>query len=132
MVNLYKNAESDTKKEIAWALSNAASRATNEQIKYLGSLNYIKPLCDFLVCPDPILVTACLEGLENFLRVGEAEKSSGNTRYANLYTQMIDDVGGLEKIKNLQSHDDKKICEKAVKIIKSFGGSELSVPSGGC
>ncbi|XP_045831411.1 importin subunit alpha-2-like [Trifolium pratense] len=132
MVNLYKNAESDTKKEIAWALSNAASSATNKQIMYLGSLDYIKPLCDFLVGPDPTLVTACLEGLENFLRVGEAEKSSGNnTRYANLYAKMIDEVGVLEKIKNLQSHDDKKISEKAVEIAKSFGGNDIPVPSDG-
>jgi hypothetical protein len=94
------------------------------------SLDYIKPLCDFLVCPDPIIVAACLKGLENFLKVGEAEKSFGNTGYVNLYAQMIDDAGGLEKIKNLQSHDDSKIYEKAVKILKSFESSNLPVPSG--
>jgi hypothetical protein len=82
-----------------------------------------------LVCPDPRIVTACLRGLENFLKVGEAEKSFGNTGYVNLYAQMIDDAGGLEKIKNLQSHDDSKIYEKAVKILKSFESNNLPVPS---
>ncbi|GAU12522.1 hypothetical protein TSUD_182360 [Trifolium subterraneum] len=131
MINLYRNAESDIKIEIAWALSNVASNATDEQIKNMVNLDYIKPLCDFLVCPNPRTVTVCLKGLENILKVAEAEKSSGNTRYANLYVQMIDDVGGLEKMENLKSHDDTKISEKAVKIIKSIGGNDLSVPSGG-
>jgi hypothetical protein len=35
MVNLYKNAEFDIKKEIVCALSNATCGATNEQIKYV-------------------------------------------------------------------------------------------------
>jgi hypothetical protein len=97
--------------------------------RYLASLDYIKALCDLLVCPDPRIVTACLRGLENFLKVGEAEKSFGNTGHVNLYAQMIDDAGGLEKIKNLRSHDDSKIYEKAVKILKSFESSNLPVPS---
>ena len=57
----------------------------------------IKPLCDLLVCPNPRIVTVCLEGLENFLKVGKAEKSLSNTGDVNLYAQTIKDVEGLEK-----------------------------------
>jgi len=57
----------------------------------------IKPLCDLLVCPNPRIVTVCLDGLENFLKVGEAEKSLSNTGDVNLYAQTIKDVEGLEK-----------------------------------
>jgi importin subunit alpha-6/7 len=57
----------------------------------------IKPLCDLLVCPDPRIVIVCLEGLENILKVGEAEKRYGNTGDVNSYDQMIEDVEGLEK-----------------------------------
>lgn len=112
----------------------------------------IKPLCDLLVCPDPRIVTVCLEGLENILKVGEAEKNQGNTGDVNIFAQMIDDAEGLEKIENLQSHDNNEIYEKAVKILEtywledddeqlpsgdapqpgfSFGGSEPPVPAGG-
>jgi hypothetical protein len=98
-------------------------------------------------------VTVCLEGLENILKVGEADKNIGNTGDVNLYAQMIDDAEGLEKIENLQSHDNTEIYEKAVKILETywleeedetmppgdaaqsgfnFGGAEVpSVPSGG-
>ncbi|KAG4932118.1 Importin subunit alpha-1 [Glycine soja] len=152
LVNLLQNAEFDIKKEAAWAISNATSGGIHEQIKYLVSQGCIKPLCDLLVCPDPRIVTVCLEGLENILKVGEAEKSLGNTGDVNEYAQMIDDAEGLEKIENLQSHDNNEIYEKAVKILETywleeedetlpsgdgaqpgfnFGNNELPVPSGG-
>ncbi|KAJ8766859.1 hypothetical protein K2173_009192 [Erythroxylum novogranatense] len=152
LVNLLQNAEFDIKKEAAWAISNATSGGTNDQIKYLVGQGCIKPLCDLLVCPDPRIVTVCLEGLENILKVGEAEKNLGNSGDVNFYAQMIDDAEGLEKIENLQSHDNNEIYEKAVKILETywleedeealptgdatqqgfqFGGSELPVPSGG-
>lgn len=104
------------------------------------------------MCPDPGTVSVCLEGLDNILKVGESEKNLGNTGDANLYAQLVDDAGGLEKIENLQNHDNNEIYEKAVKILEtywvdeddeplppgdtsnsgfSFGVNELPVPSGG-
>lgn len=80
----------------------------------------IKPLCDLLVCPDPRIITVCLEGLENILKVGETEKNSGTTGDVNYYAQMIDEAEGLEKIENLQSHDNNEIYEKAVKILETY------------
>ncbi|OWM72439.1 importin subunit alpha-1-like [Punica granatum] len=147
VVNLLQNAEFDIKKEAAWAMSNATSGGSHEQIKFLVSQGCIKPLCDLLICPDPRIVTVCLEGLENILKVGEAEKNLGNTGAVNLFAQMIDDAEGLEKIENLQSHDNTEIYEKAVKILETywlededeetmapgdFGNTELpSIPPGG-
>ncbi|KAL3632740.1 hypothetical protein CASFOL_025724 [Castilleja foliolosa] len=151
LVQLLQNAEFDVKKEAAWAISNATSGGTNEQIKFLVSQQCIKPLCDLLVCPDPRIVTVCLEGLENILKVGEADKTMGLTEDTNIYAQMIDDAEGLEKIENLQSHDNTEIYEKAVKILETywmeeddeepgppgegegfqFGGGDVSVPNGG-
>lgn len=153
LVLLLQNAEFEIKKEAAWAISNATSGGTPEQIKFLVSQGCIKPLCDLLNCPDPRIVTVCLEGLENILKVGEAEKNMGNGENVNLYAQLVDDAEGLEKIENLQSHDNNEIYEKAVKILETywvedddeeqlppgdasqsgfrFGGNELPVPSGG-
>ncbi|KVH99803.1 Armadillo, partial [Cynara cardunculus var. scolymus] len=120
LVNLLQTAEFDIKKEAAWAISNATSGGSNEQIKYLVSQGCIKPLCDLLICPDPRIVTVSLEGLENILKVGEMEKNVGNTGEVNFYAQMIDDAEGLEKIENLQSHDNNEIYEKAVKILETY------------
>ncbi|XP_078439266.1 importin subunit alpha-1a-like [Wolffia australiana] len=152
IVQLLQTAEFDIKKETAWAISNATSGGTHEQIKVLVSQGCIKPLCDLLVCPDPRIVTVCLEGLENILKVGEADKNLGVTGGVNLFAQAIEDAEGLEKIENLQSHDNTEIYEKAVKILETywlededdamptndegqagfrFGSGNVSVPSSG-
>ncbi|GAB4841067.1 hypothetical protein Ancab_021812 [Ancistrocladus abbreviatus] len=152
LVHLLQNAEFDIKKEAAWAISNATSGGSHDQIKFLVSQGCIKPLCDLLAGPDPRIVTVCLEGLENILKVGESEKSMGTTGDVNVYAQMIEEADGLEKIESLQSHDNNEIYEKAVKILETywveeddealppadasqngfqFGGNEVPVPSGG-
>ncbi|XP_015079856.1 importin subunit alpha isoform X3 [Solanum pennellii] len=149
LVYLLQNAEFEIKKEAAWAISNATSGGNHDQIKFLVSQGCIKPLCDLLVCPDPRIVTVCLEGLENILKIGEADKDLGNTEGVNAYAQLIDEAEGLEKIENLQSHDNTEIYEKAVKILETywleeedvpvsliedqfeFGGADISLPSGG-
>ncbi|KAJ1687667.1 hypothetical protein LUZ63_019057 [Rhynchospora breviuscula] len=117
LVALLQTAEFDIKKEAAWAISNATSGGTSEQIQFLVAQGCIKPLCDLLVCPDPRIVIVCLEGLENILKVGETDK---NTTDVNMFAQMIDDAEGLEKIENLQSHENAEIYEKAVKILETY------------
>ncbi|KAM7277413.1 hypothetical protein ACFE04_019279 [Oxalis oulophora] len=155
LIQLLQSGEFEIKKEAAWGISNATSGGTHDQIKFMVSQGCIKPLCDLLICPDPRIVTVCLEGLENILKVGEAQKSLGNSGDVNLYAQMIDDAEGLEKIETLQSHDNNEIYEKSVKLLETywmeedddqplppgddasqsgfhFGGNNgVSVPSGG-
>nr|BAJ34004.1 unnamed protein product [Eutrema halophilum] len=120
LVWLLHNAEFEVKKEAAWGISNATSGGTKDQIKFLVGQGCIKPICDLLTCPDPRIVSVCLEALENILVVGEAEKNLGNTGEDNLYASMIDEAEGLEKIENLQSHDNDDIYQKAVKILETF------------
>ncbi|XP_058730650.1 importin subunit alpha-2-like [Vicia villosa] len=118
LVSLLQHADFDMKKEAAWATTNATAGGTLKQIKYLVDQGCIKPLCDLLVCPDARIVAVCLEGLENILVAGEAEKS--NSEDANLYAEMIEDSEGLEKIENLQNHDNDEIYEKAVKLLETY------------
>ncbi|KAL5782093.1 hypothetical protein ACOSP7_007122 [Xanthoceras sorbifolium] len=151
LVYLLQHAEFEVKKEAAWAISNATSGGSREQIQFLVNQGCVKPLCDLLVCPDPRIVTVCLEGLENILKMGEADKEAGNTT-VNVYSEMIDECDGLDKIENLQSHDNNEIYEKAVKILErywveeeedeqdtqddanqnfNFGNGQPNAPSGG-
>jgi hypothetical protein len=64
-----QSAEFDIKKEAAWAISNATSGGTAEQIRYLVDVGAVRPLCDLLTVPDVRIVTVALEGLENILKV---------------------------------------------------------------
>ncbi|KDO38439.1 hypothetical protein CISIN_1g004225mg [Citrus sinensis] len=121
LVDLLQNAEFFTKKEAARAISNAISGGTHEQIKYLVRKGCIKPLCDLLLYADPEIVTICLKGLENILKVGEAEMNTGTAnRYFNHYARLVEAAEGFKKIEDLKRHDSNGICEKAVKILEIY------------
>lgn len=66
----------------------------------------------------------CLEGLENILKVGEAVREMGMNDGINLYAQMIDECDGLDKIEQLQTHDNHEIYEKVVKILETYWAEE--------
>jgi hypothetical protein len=123
LIQLLQTAEFDVKKEAAWAISNATSGGAPEQIRYLVSQGCIKPLCDLLTCSDARIITVAMEGLENILKVGEADSKTAGT--ANPYAAMIDAAKGVEKLEALQTHQNHEIYEKAVRIIENyFGGVE--------
>jgi len=119
LVYLLENAEFDVKKEAAWAISNATFVGNDEQTLYLAMQGCIKPLCNLLTCSDPRILSVCLEGLENMLRAGEAKKNAGLT-YFNACVHLIEDAEGLDKIEDLQSHENIEVYEKSVKILESY------------
>jgi importin subunit alpha-6/7 len=66
-----RSAEYDIKKEAAWAISNATSGGTDQQIRYLVSQACIAPLCDLFGSSDAKMIMVAMEGIENILRVGK-------------------------------------------------------------
>ncbi|KAG8479332.1 hypothetical protein CXB51_029797 [Gossypium anomalum] len=118
LVHLLQDFNFDIQKQAATAISNATSGGTHDQIRFLVSQGCIKPLCDLLYYPNPEVVTVCLQGLENILKVGEVDKNMGITGGVNLYAQMIDAAQSREWIEYLLRHDNTEIYEKAVKVLK--------------
>jgi importin subunit alpha-1 len=68
-------------------------------------------------------VTVALEGLENILRVGQEDAQKKGMSVSE-YGQYIDSEGGLDKIEQLQNHQQNEIYEKAMKIIQKYFGFE--------
>lgn len=117
LVSLLSHAEFDIKKEAAWAISNATSGGSADQIRYLVSQGCIKPLCDLLTASDARVITVALEGLENILKVGEQDaRNTGRNQFADF----IEEAQGLDKIEQLQVHQNIDIYEKAVKILETY------------
>lgn len=121
LIQLLANAEFDIKKEASWAVSNATSGGTPEQIRHLVEQGCIKPMCDLLLCQDNKIITVCLEGLENILRVGEKERELTNR---NPFAEEILDCDGVEKIEQLQSHPNNDVYQKAVHILEVYFHAE--------
>lgn len=123
LIEILQKAEFRTRKEAAWAITNATSGGTPEQIRYLVSLGCIKPLCDLLTVMDSKIVQVALNGLENILRLGEQEgKRSGSG--VNPYCGLIEEAYGLDKIEFLQSHENQEIYQKAFDLIEHYFGVE--------
>ena len=119
LVHLLATAEFDIKKEAAWSISNATSGGSPEQIKYLVQQGSIKPLCDLLTCNDARLVTVALEGIENVLKAGELEAQA---QLQNPYTTFVDEAEGLDKLEQLQTHNNEEVYKKAVHILETYFG----------
>ena len=69
------------------------------------------------------MLMVCLEGLDNILKVGEAEKSPWGCN-VNMYAHMIEDNGWLDKIENLQNHDNSRIVEMAACMLDTYWSKE--------
>lgn len=120
LVHLLAVAEFDIKKEAAWAISNATSGGSPDQIKYLVGQGCIKPLCDLLTCSDAKIIIVALEGLENILRVGKAEKEMAGPHGVNQYAQFIEEAEGVDKIEDLQEHSNQDIYDKSINILEEY------------
>jgi len=122
LVLILRTAEFDIQKEAAWAISNATSGGTDDQLRYLVGQGVIAPMCELFKCPDPKIVLVAMEGIENILRVGKKDAPKYNN--VNQYAENVEQCGGLDLLEALQRHDNEEIYDKAVKILKDYFESE--------
>ncbi|KAF7320096.1 Importin subunit alpha [Mycena kentingensis (nom. inval.)] len=129
LINILQNADFKTKKEACWALSNATSGALQEpsQIRYLVSQGCIKPLCDLLTMMDNKVIQVALDGLDNILKIGEADKAAAGPTGTNQYAQFIEEAGGMITIHNLQQHENLDIYKKAFNIMDKYFPDEEDI-----
>mmetsp|Transcript_30523 Transcript_30523/g.61519 ORF Transcript_30523/g.61519 Transcript_30523/m.61519 type:complete len:519 (+) Transcript_30523:3360-4916(+) len=121
LINILKNSELEIRKEAAWAISNATSGGTPNQIDYLVKKGCIQPMIQLMDCLDFRVVRVILEGLENILEIGNQKVDKD---FVNEYARHIEQVGGLEKLEELQQHSNNQIYEYAVKLLEKFFGAE--------
>ncbi|RLM91264.1 importin subunit alpha-1b [Panicum miliaceum] len=124
LVYLMQTAEFGVRYEAAaWAIASAACGGIHDQIKYLVSQGCIKAFCDLFSYSDTSMLMVCLVGLHNILKAGDAEKSPWGCN-VNMYAQMIEDNGWLDKIENLQNHDNSRIVEMAACLLETYWSKE--------
>uniref|UniRef100_A0A9J8CSM8 Importin subunit alpha n=1 Tax=Cyprinus carpio carpio TaxID=630221 RepID=A0A9J8CSM8_CYPCA len=87
-----------TQKEAAWAISNLTISGRKEQVAYL------------------IQQQVVLDGLSNILKMADEE--------AETIANLIEECGGLEKIEQLQNHENEDIYKLAYEIIDQFFSSD--------
>jgi hypothetical protein len=110
--------ELEIQKESAWAVCNATSRGTSEQVMYLVDNDVIPSFCALLPVSDTKLVTIALEALENILKgtikIGQSEHVKG----------LMSSCGGTKSIDTLQAHRSNNVRKRVIRILQSFFASK--------
>merc|ERR1712166_1626267 len=135
LIDVLQNADFKTRKEAAWAISNATSGGRPDQIQQLVAAGCIPPLCNILSVGDHKVLEVALDALDNILRVGADVLTAAG---ANPYAVAIEVCGGLDKIEHVQTSPDEKLYQKAYQIISKYfpdeekSASEVFVDVTGC
>ncbi|GAU97869.1 hypothetical protein RvY_09095 [Ramazzottius varieornatus] len=121
LIEILGNADFKTRKEAAWAITNALSGGTPEQIQFFISNGAIPPMCELLASTDARILQVALTGLENILRVGNMHLDEQGL---NPNALLVEHCFGLEKLEALQVHENPEIYQKALELIEVYFGGE--------
>lgn len=106
----------EVKKEASYVVSNILSGGSVEYATHLVNLGVVKPLVELMAVQDARVVHVALESLEAILKIESYDGA--------LATTIVDEAGGIDKIEELQTHENAKVYEKAISIIETYFGAE--------
>lgn len=125
LIQLLSAAEFDIQKEAAWAISNATSGGSAEQAIYLAQQGCLPPLCDLLIVQEPKIITVALEGIENILKAGVSiTNAHPQSNISAQLASIIEECGGLQKMEDLQAHQNEALYLRVVHILETYFGAE--------
>merc|ERR1712203_211452 len=119
VVELLGTADFDIKKEAAWAISNATSGGSPQQVEYLVECGCIKPMVELLSVSDAKIIGVALEAIENILKVGK-QKQQEQGLADNPFAMLVEQADGLQKIEALQEDPNEDVYQKAMKILENY------------
>ncbi|XP_043480257.1 importin subunit alpha-1 [Leptopilina heterotoma] len=114
LINVLQSGDFKSQKEAAWAVTNMTSGGTVQQLAILVQMGVLGPFCNLLDSKDYKSVVVVLDGLTNILTA--AEKMGEVERIAI----MIEETGGLDKLENLQHHENEQVYQKAMSLMDSY------------
>jgi len=109
-----RSAEWEVRKEATWVVSNVATGGGTDHIHSLVTLGAIDALSVALDYSDTKMILVILDSFESILKVGRDSHRD--------YVGLLDESDGIEKIENLQHHENERVYERAVEIIEEFFG----------
>jgi importin subunit alpha-2 len=118
LVQIMVKGEYKAQKEAVWAITNLTAGGTQEQIIYTVQAQAMKPLCDLLVVKDAKIVQVILDAILNILNV------AGKIDQQEQVCVMIEECEGLDKIENLQQHNNEEVYKLALTIIDKYFSEE--------
>lgn len=114
-----KKGDFQTQKEAAWAISNLTIGGNRDQVTRLIDEGVIPPFCDLLTCKDAQVIQVVLDGINNMLKM--------SSHIVDRLCTMIEECNGLDKIEQLQNHDNIEIYKLAYDIIERYFSEDVSI-----
>jgi len=108
-------------KEAVWTVVNLSTGGIPQQIAHMVEIGVLKPLCELLEAKDDKTVGNVLDCLTNIM---ETARQHDNLERVSL---MVEEAEGLDKIEELQQHENEVIYKKALEIIQNFFPDEDDV-----
>ncbi|ELK28942.1 Importin subunit alpha-8 [Myotis davidii] len=115
---LLKNGEFKVQKEALWVVANFTNGGTVRQLIHLAYSGVLEPLVNLLTIPDAKFVVIILDIISFLLQA--AEKLS-KKEYLCL---LIEEPGGVDRIKTLQFHENPHVALTAMNIIEKYFSEE--------
>ncbi|CAJ0955167.1 unnamed protein product, partial [Mesorhabditis belari] len=123
LIELLSEGDFQTQKESAWALSNVTISGNPQQVASMVQMGVVPPMCRLLEIKDTQIINVVLDGLQNILKMAGDD-------HLGICT-MIEECGGLDKIEQLQNHENEEIYKIAYEIIDHYFSADEEEPQPG-
>jgi len=75
------------------------------------------------VLKDTKLIGVALEAIENILTVGDTISKTQKSA-ENPFVQMVEEAEGIDRLEELQQHENNDIYQKSMKILEAYFSAE--------
>ncbi|CAG8537089.1 23505_t:CDS:1 [Cetraspora pellucida] len=123
-INLMANSDFQTQKETCYVVYNAIRRCYNrpELTICIVRQGCIQPLVNMLSYMDNEIIYVVLKAIDAILQLGETLAVENNCK--NQCTWLIEETGGIERITELQNHENDEIRLIAYNVIDKYFAEE--------